>query len=254
MKTRLALGVVPFAAFAFLVVPFANSVAAAPQGIPALQGAAPRASRPQTASPVGSPPVASPSVASPPIELHAGPGYGAVDLVWTASPGACETFQVMRSPTNKEDWQPIGPETSDVGAVVGPNGPQLRYRDGAVRPGVEYAYKVGCHRSGSWSYSAPVRVAMPKAVLRFHAIYPNPTDTVARIEYEIGEPGPATLEICNLLGVRVRTLLDGPAAAGLAAATWDGKDDAGRPLGPGVYFARLTSEGQVLRRHIALIR
>jgi hypothetical protein len=100
-----------------------------------------------------------------------------------------------------------------------------------VRPGVEYAYKVDCHASGSWSYSAPVRAAMPKAVLRFHAIYPNPTETVARIEYEIGGPGPATLEICNVL-----------------------KDDTGHPLDPGVYFARLTSAGQVLHRHIALIR
>lgn len=235
MKTRLALAAVPFAASAFLVVPLSKSVTAALQGTPAPHGA-------------------TPPIASPPIELQAGPGYGAVDLVWTASPGACETFQVMRSPASKDDWQPIGPEPNDVGAVVGPKGAQLRYRDGAVRPGVEYAYKVGCHAAGSWSYSAPVRVAMPNAVLRFHAIYPNPTDSVARIEYEIGEPGPATLEICNLLGVHVRTLVDGPATAGLAAATWDGKDDTGHALGPGVYFSRLISGGQVLRRHIALIR
>ena len=235
MNARLALAAVPLVGCAFLAVPCTPGEAAAQ----------PSATTPQTATPTAGP---------PPIELQAAPGYGVVDLVWTVGEGACESFQVMRSPSGKEDWQPIGPETNGSEGAVGPQGRVLRYRDGSVRPGAEYVYRVGCRASGRWTYSSPVRVAMPKAVLRFHSIYPNPTDTVARIEFEIGEPGPATLEICNVLGVPVRKLLDGHAAAGLTSVTWDGKDAAGRKLDPGVYFARLTSAGQVLRRHIALIR
>ena len=47
------------------------------------------------------------------------------------------------------------------------------------------------------------------------------------------------LTIYNLNGQQVRALVDGQRAAGRYRVVWDGRDDAGRPAGTGVYFYRL---------------
>ena len=51
------------------------------------------------------------------------------------------------------------------------------------------------------------------------------------------------LEVFNVLGQRVATLVDGEQGAGSYVARWDGTDAAGRAVGSGVYFYRLTVAG-----------
>ena len=75
--------------------------------------------------------------------------------------------------------------------------------------------------------------------------YPNPFNPSTTIPFRIPVfPGmqqvPLRLEIFNGLGQRVRHLVDEPRAApGYFRSRWDGRDDAGRPAGSGVYFYRL---------------
>ena len=52
------------------------------------------------------------------------------------------------------------------------------------------------------------------------------------------------LEVYDAMGRHVVTLLDGRHEAGTGAATWDGHDDAGKPVGAGLYFYRLSALGQ----------
>jgi hypothetical protein len=52
------------------------------------------------------------------------------------------------------------------------------------------------------------------------------------------------LEVYDALGRRVATVLDGRQPAGQGAATWDGRDAAGRSTGAGLYFYRLSALGQ----------
>jgi len=52
---------------------------------------------------------------------------------------------------------------------------------------------------------------------------------------------PGRLELFDLQGRRVRTLADRTFARGAHVLVWDGRDDAGRALGPGLYFARLAT-------------
>jgi hypothetical protein len=54
---------------------------------------------------------------------------------------------------------------------------------------------------------------------------------------------PARLDVFDLLGRRVRTLADRRLPAGATVLTWDGRDESGRALGRGVYFARLVTPG-----------
>jgi flagellar hook assembly protein FlgD len=45
--------------------------------------------------------------------------------------------------------------------------------------------------------------------------------------------------VYNVLGQKVRSLANGPVAAGFHEVTWDGRDDLGTVVQSGVYFYRL---------------
>ena len=73
--------------------------------------------------------------------------------------------------------------------------------------------------------------------------YPNPFNPSTLIPYQLSAPSPVRLEVFNILGQRVATLVDGPQGAGAYVARWDGTDAAGRATASGVYFYRLTVAG-----------
>jgi hypothetical protein len=54
---------------------------------------------------------------------------------------------------------------------------------------------------------------------------------------------PVRLDLFDVTGRRVRTLLEGPAGADARTVAWDGLDASGAPAAPGTYFARLTVHG-----------
>lgn len=81
--------------------------------------------------------------------------------------------------------------------------------------------------------------------LRLEA-YPSPARTQLRIGFDPGPPGPARLEVYDLSGRRVRSLLDGTVASGWSRLDWNGTDDGGRVLPAGIYRLRL-SRGEAAR-------
>jgi flagellar hook assembly protein FlgD len=76
---------------------------------------------------------------------------------------------------------------------------------------------------------------------------PNPFAEAVGIRYGVGDErgGPVRLRIYDVEGRLLRTLIDGTRAQGTAEVWWDGRDDAGRAVAPGVYFVRLDLRGAV---------
>ena len=68
---------------------------------------------------------------------------------------------------------------------------------------------------------------------------PNPFRTSTRISYALPAASAARILVYDAAGRRVRALLDQRMPAGLHEVFWDGRDDAGRPVGSGVYFCRM---------------
>ena len=62
------------------------------------------------------------------------------------------------------------------------------------------------------------------------------------------------LEVYDLAGRLVRTLVQGEEPPGRRRAIWDGRDDAGRLVASGVYYYRLEAREMVLTRKVVLIR
>jgi len=62
------------------------------------------------------------------------------------------------------------------------------------------------------------------------------------IEYQLPQPGHIRLEIYNLLGQKIRALINENQRAGYFRTIWDGKDGSGKIAPSGVYFYRLETE------------
>jgi aminopeptidase N len=83
--------------------------------------------------------------------------------------------------------------------------------------------------------------------------YPNPFNPLTNLVFELPRALPVQLEIFDLAGHRVTTLLAEERAAGRHEVTWDGRDRAGTQVPSGTYFARLTAGGEVSVRKLALV-
>jgi hypothetical protein len=107
--------------------------------------------------------------------------------------------------------------------------------------------------------SAPVTAAPPSRpasrTATLASVAPNPCNPVTVIRYRVETAAPVTLAVHDTAGRRVRMLVDGVTrAAGEHAATWDGRDDAGRSMASGVYLCVLRAGGQLDARSVVLVR
>jgi len=90
----------------------------------------------------------------------------------------------------------------------------------------------------------PVSVEAPKdnpiptefSLLQNH---PNPFNPSTTIKYDLPQQAEVKLEIFNLLGRHVRTLVSQTQQAGRYAITWDGRNEQGQALASGVYLYQL---------------
>ncbi len=82
---------------------------------------------------------------------------------------------------------------------------------------------------------------------------PNPFLGSARVQFSLARAdAAASLDVVDAVGRRVRSLVNGPLAAGAHSVVWDGRNDNGHPVGAGVYFVRLQAgdvaqSGKLLR-------
>jgi hypothetical protein len=84
--------------------------------------------------------------------------------------------------------------------------------------------------------------------------YPNPFNPVTEIEYTIRKSGPVTLEIFNVRGQKVATLVDNHQAVGSYHTIWDGKNDQAEKVSSGIYLYRLQVNGVSQTRRMVLLK
>ena len=86
--------------------------------------------------------------------------------------------------------------------------------------------------------------------LSLAATDPNPFVANTRIAWAMPGPARVTLEIRDLAGRPVVTLARRNFPAGEHGLTWNGRDDRGRAIPPGIYFVRLTADSRTLVRKL----
>ncbi len=83
---------------------------------------------------------------------------------------------------------------------------------------------------------------------------PNPFNPSTVVAFNLARAGDVRLRIYGVNGALVRTLASGSLAAGRHEFTWDGRDDAGRGVSTGVYFARLETPSGPQTRKMTLLK
>jgi len=108
----------------------------------------------------------------------------------------------------------------------------------------------------NYTYDAPgVDVARLPDRTELFPNFPNPVRAAGtQIRFRTADAGNARLDIFDVQGRRVRTLVDGIVSAGETTVGWDGTADNGRALANGVYFYRLTGASGVFTQKLLLAR
>ena len=83
---------------------------------------------------------------------------------------------------------------------------------------------------------------------------PNPFNPETDISYNLPEDCMVKLIICNMLGQKVRVLVDEQQMTGFKTVHWDGKDHDGNQVASGIYFYRLQAGEYVEVRRMILLR
>jgi len=84
--------------------------------------------------------------------------------------------------------------------------------------------------------------------------YPNPFNPKTTIAFNLDRTGPVKLQVFDVSGRLVRTLVNETRAAGPYRVDWDGKDNAGRAAAAGLYMYRLAAGDFVQQKKMTLLK
>ena len=84
--------------------------------------------------------------------------------------------------------------------------------------------------------------------------YPNPFNPSTTIRFTLPEKAHVKLVIYNVMGQRIRTLIDVEKKADTYRTTWDGRDSFGNLVATGVYFYQLDTKNSVITKKMLLIK
>ncbi len=84
--------------------------------------------------------------------------------------------------------------------------------------------------------------------------YPNPFNPETEIAYTIPEGSDVSIDIYDLLGQKIGTLVDSYKSPGSYVVTWNGRDDVGRKVSSGIYFYKLRAGDFTQTRKMSLMK
>jgi flagellar hook assembly protein FlgD len=84
--------------------------------------------------------------------------------------------------------------------------------------------------------------------------YPNPFNPTTEIEYSVAASGNFSVNIYNILGQKVRTLVNEFHSIGNYKTQWNGLDDSGQQVGSGIYFYSLNGKNVNLTKKMILLK
>jgi hypothetical protein len=93
-----------------------------------------------------------------------------------------------------------------------------------------------------------------RATLRLDPVHPNPFNPTTTVRFHLPKTSGINLSVFDVSGRRVTILAEGRIEAGTHSLTWDGRDERGVEVGPGVYFLRLEADRRAVSRKMVLVK
>ncbi|MCB2229077.1 T9SS type A sorting domain-containing protein [bacterium] len=107
-------------------------------------------------------------------------------------------------------------------------------------------------------FDTPTDVGDPTSNLPEHFAleqnYPNPFNPTTTIEFAMPEAAHVSIEVYNIMGRRVRSLVTSYLPAGYHSIIWDGRDQSGAPVASGVYLYRIDAGTFIASRKMLLLK
>ena len=97
------------------------------------------------------------------------------------------------------------------------------------------------------TFTTPATFALPQN-------YPNPFNASTEIAFSLASPGVVRLEVFDISGRLVKTLIDGWYRMGNHSIVWDGLNDTGESVASGIYLYKLSSADRSLSRQMVLLK
>ncbi|NNF05758.1 MAG: DUF5050 domain-containing protein [Candidatus Eisenbacteria bacterium] len=92
------------------------------------------------------------------------------------------------------------------------------------------------------------------SVTALHGARPNPMSSQTLIRFDLAQDSPVSLVVYGLRGEKVRTLASAFYRAGEHRSSWDGRNDQGVAVAPGMYFFKLTATGHQSHGKVVIFR
>ncbi len=176
-----------------------------------------------------------------------------VDLMWrTLSETNNLGFAVERAFQPDRGWQQIGFVTGQGTTSV----PAIYHFTDHPGPAPVLYYRLKqVDTNGETSYSSVVTVH--SKVPQQYALaqnWPNPFNPTTVIEYHVAKPADIRIEIFNLLGEKVKTLVQEKKDSGAFRVLWDGTDDSGNKVSAGIYLYKMEAERFIQIKKLTLLK
>ncbi len=94
---------------------------------------------------------------------------------------------------------------------------------------------------------------LPKA-FALQQNFPNPFNPATIIKYDVPRRSPVKLTVFNVLGQKVKTLVDGVKEASSYEVSWDGTTDGGSSVSSGIYFYKMEAGSFVQTKKMVMMK
>ncbi|EQB62849.1 MAG: Subtilisin-like protein serine protease [candidate division Zixibacteria bacterium RBG-1] len=84
--------------------------------------------------------------------------------------------------------------------------------------------------------------------------YPNPFNASTVIKFDLPQSSKVKLDIYNILGQKVKSLVDEKLSAGYKKVTWDGTNQNGNSVASGIYFYRLQTDKFIEAKKMVMLK
>jgi hypothetical protein len=139
------------------------------------------------------------------------------------------------------------------------NGPSLELKDPSLDNALADNWSASTNLGGSPGQANSITTKIEQNhktphTLTLYPNYPNPFNSKTIISFYLPNKSHVKLDIYNILGQKVKTLINRITAAGRNSTNWDGKNDQNYAVKSGVYIYQLRTQNNVLTDKILFLK
>ncbi len=184
---------------------------------------------------------------------------------WTTESEIENLGFILERKTEGNTWYELASYKTDdgllgQGTVSYPT--DYKYLDSFVEPNTTYEYRLAdVDYDGVVTYHATRMVTVKQAPLtskveKFTVLpaYPNPFNPSTTITYGINEDSKVIVQIYNITGQYITTLVNNEQSSGWHSIIWDGTNNNNEQVPAGLYFSRITAGNDVKTTKLMLLK